>query len=139
MRFIRIANQTRETVVGERVGVADSFWLRLRGLLGRPPPGPGEGLLIRPCRAVHMHGMKYALDVVFLRRDGGVVAAYPFLTPGARTRWHRSAADALELPAGTLEATGTREGDVLALSEADSGIPYPRGGRGSPRLTRLLP
>jgi uncharacterized membrane protein (UPF0127 family) len=60
-----------------------------------------------------MHGMRYPLDVAFLARDGRVVALYEGLPPGGRTHWHRDARHALELPAGTLAATGTREGDRL--------------------------
>lgn len=113
MRLVEARNPTRGTVLGGRVQVADRWWLRLRGLLGRSGLSQGEGLLIEPCRAVHMSGMKFPIDVAFLARDGAVVALYPDLAPGARTRWHRSARRALELPAGTLAATGTREGDVI--------------------------
>jgi uncharacterized membrane protein (UPF0127 family) len=103
----------RGTVLGGRVQVADRWWLRLRGLLGRAGLADGEGLLIEPCRAVHMAGMKFPIDVAFLSRDGDVVALYSDLAPGARTAWHRGARSALELPAGTLAATGTRQGDVI--------------------------
>ena len=106
-------NATRGRTLGERVGLADRWWLRLRGLLGRPPLAPGEGMLLTPCRAVHMYGMKYPLDVAFLDPHGEVVAAYHGLAPRQRTEWHPSARDALELPAGTLRDTDTREGDVL--------------------------
>ena len=113
MRIVQARNAARGTVLGRRVEVADSWWARLRGLLGRAPLAAGEGLLIEPCRAVHMSGMTYSIDVAFLAPDGAVVALYPDLAPGARTRWHRAARRALELPAGTIAATGTREGDVI--------------------------
>jgi uncharacterized membrane protein (UPF0127 family) len=113
MRLVEARNRARGTVLGARVQVADRWWLRLRGLLGRSGLAAGEGLLIEPCRAVHMSGMKFPIDVAFLARDGAVVALYPGLAPGARTAWHRGARRALELPAGTLAATGTREGDVI--------------------------
>jgi uncharacterized membrane protein (UPF0127 family) len=110
-------NLARNRVLGDRVGVADRFWLRLRGLGGRAGLVPGEGLLLRPCRAVHMLGMKFPLDVAFLDAGNRVVARYPGLTPGAHTRWHRRARAALELPAGTLDETGTVEGDVVEYQE----------------------
>lgn len=113
MKTVAARNAARGTLLGERVQVADRWWLRLRGLLGRDGLAAGEGLLIEPCRAVHMSGMKFAIDVAFLARDGSVVALYPELAPGARTAWHRGARRALELPAGTLAASGTREGDVI--------------------------
>jgi uncharacterized membrane protein (UPF0127 family) len=85
----------------------------MRGLLGRRRLGPGEGLLLTPCRAVHMYGMMFPVDVAFADDAGTVVAAYPSLTPGRRTRWHRDAWHALELPSGTLAATETCVGDRL--------------------------
>lgn len=99
--------------VAARVAVADGFWLRVRGLLGRVPLEGGEGLLIRPCRAVHTIGLRYPIDVAFLDDGGTVVATYAALKPNRRTPWHRDAAWALELPAGTLEETATTTGQRL--------------------------
>jgi len=121
MQRVRVANRSRDTVLGDRVGVADRWWLRLRGLLGRRELARGEGLLLRPCRAVHMSGVAFALDVGFLDRGGRVVAIYPGLAPGRRTRWHRDAREALELPAGTFAATGTAEGDLLETTPSTAG------------------
>ncbi len=116
MRFVSIHNETRSVQIAARAGMADSYWLRLRGLLGRPPLTHGEGLLITPCRAVHMLGMKYAIDVAFLDRDGRVVGVNPALQPGARSSWYRGARQALELPSGTLERSGTAVGDRLSIT-----------------------
>jgi uncharacterized protein len=117
VRYVRAVNAARGRVLGARIGVADRWWLRFRGLGGRTGLEAGEGLLLRPCRAVHMLGMKFALDVAFLDAGNRVVARYPRLSPGARTRWHRAAQAALELPAGTLDETGTVEGDVVEYQE----------------------
>jgi uncharacterized membrane protein (UPF0127 family) len=113
MRSVQVANATRGAVVGSRVAVADRWWLRMRGLLGRPPLAVGEGLLLDPCRAVHMLGMTYPLDVVFIDELRRVVALYPGLAPRARTGFHE-ARYALELPAGTLQRSGTSVGDTLS-------------------------
>jgi uncharacterized membrane protein (UPF0127 family) len=70
-----------------------------------------------------MYGMRFPLDIAFLDGRGAVVAIYPSLAPGSRTRWHRNAAHALELSAGALVESGTGIGDVLiwsAASEADA-------------------
>jgi uncharacterized membrane protein (UPF0127 family) len=93
--------------------MADTWWTRLRGLIGRPPLGPDEGLLLRPCRGVHMWGMTYPIDVALLDAENAVVALYRELAPGARTHWHGRATCALELPGGKLAETGTEVGDVL--------------------------
>lgn len=117
-RVLTVTNLTRGRCVAGQVWVADRWWLRLRGLLGRSPLHDGEGLMLQPCKAVHMLGMRYPIDVVFLDRQGGVVATYHRLEPGSRSHWHQQAAVALELRAGTLQATGTQTGDALQWSPA---------------------
>jgi uncharacterized protein len=113
MRLLRVVNTGTNQELGTRIRWADSFLARLRGMSGRPAPKAGEGLLLTPCRSIHMYGMRFPLDVAFLDDTGTVVASYPSLRPGGRTRWHWDAVHALELPAGTLERSGTAKGDVL--------------------------
>ncbi len=115
MRRVRAANG-RGRLLGDRIGIADRWWLRLRGLLGRPGLPHGEGLLLDPCRAVHMLGMRFPIDVAFLDPGGAVVAVYHALAPGARTAWHRTASTAIELPAGTLQASETGVGDTIVCT-----------------------
>ncbi len=116
MRTVAVTNATRGRAIAERAGLADNVWTRLRGLIGRGRLEPGEGLVLKPCRAVHMYGMTYPIDVAFLDPDGAVVALYRELAPGARTRWHGSARAAVELPAGRLAETGTEVGDVISCA-----------------------
>ena len=106
--------------LGDRVRVADTWWTRLRGLLGTTSLAEGDGLLIEPCRGVHMLGMKYPIDVAFLDRAGRVVGLCHRLAPGRRSPVVRAARSALELPAGTLAAAGIVEGDTLTLSPRET-------------------
>ena len=108
-------NATRGTAVAERVEIADTWWTRLRGMMGRPEPSDGEGLLLDPCRAVHMYWMNYPLDVAFLDPDGRVVAVYHELAPSRRSKRHGDANRALELRAGRLAETQTEVGDHIEL------------------------
>lgn len=116
MRLLRVVNTGNNRELGTRIRWADSFLARLRGMTGRPAPQAGEGLLLTPCKSIHMYGIRFPLDVVFLDATGTVVASYPSLRPGGRTRWHWDAVHALELPDGTLERSGTAKGDVLCWS-----------------------
>ena len=97
--------------------LAARFWQRARGLLGRRPLAPGQGLVLRPCKAVHTWGLGYPIDVAFLDPDGVVLASYGDLAPNRRTRWHPAAACAVELPAGALERAAVAVGDRLHLDE----------------------
>lgn len=113
MSTARVVNVTRGVSLARNARVADTHWSRLRGLLGRPEPGPGQGLLLLPCRAVHMWGMRYALDVALGEDGGTVLAAYHGLRPWRATSVHPDASWALELPSGTLRGSGTTVGDEV--------------------------
>jgi len=111
-----VRNVSRADIdLGNRVVLANTVWTRLKGLLGAPPLRPGEGMLLDPCQAVHMYGMKQSLDVAFLGGEGQVIALYHDLRPGQRSRYHGKARQALELPVGTLSNTGTCVGDLLRV------------------------
>ena len=102
-------------MLGDRIRLADRWWSRLVGLWGALPLGRGSGMLLRPCRAVHLFGMTGPLDVAFLDHEGRVVAQYAPLRPWRATRLYPRAVAALELPPGMLEETGTRIGDTLSM------------------------
>lgn len=122
MKTVTIVNRTRNSVLGTRIGVADQWWQRARGFLRRPEPREGEGLLLSPCRAVHMVGVAFPLDIIFVNRHGEVLALYAQLSPGRRSGWHRRAKYALEVPAGTIHGTDTRVGDVIAWSASEADL-----------------
>jgi uncharacterized membrane protein (UPF0127 family) len=112
---VNARNLTRDLVLADRCRRAVRFHERLVGLLGRDRLEAGEALWIEPCSSVHTWFMRFPLDVLFVDRAGAVVAVHPGLRPFAATRLHRRARAALELPAGTIAATGTRPGDRVVL------------------------
>jgi uncharacterized protein len=112
---IRVINRTRQTVLVNAGHIASSPWSRLVGLLGRREFQPGDGLLLRGEQAIHTLGMFFPIDVVYLDRDGRVLRAVGTLPPQRLGPLVRKARNVLELPAGTLAATHTREGDELVI------------------------
>lgn len=114
-RVAGVCNERSGAVIG-RLRVADRPWLRLRGLLGHPEPSRGEGLLIEPSNGIHTVGMRYPIDVLFLRRDGVVLRSERALPPARFVPWVRGAHSVIELPVGTIDATGTAVGDRLAIA-----------------------
>jgi uncharacterized membrane protein (UPF0127 family) len=71
---------------------------RLRGLAWRRREDAGPGLLIPRCSSVHTFGMRFALDLFFLDREGRVIAVRRRVPP-RRVVWCRGAAAVLEIPA----------------------------------------
>lgn len=112
---LQVVNQDREVVLVQRLELALRLGQRLRGLLGRSPLAAGEGLLIRPCNGVHTFFMGYPIDVLFLDRQGQVVAAQRDLRPWRLTSLVAGAEATLELAAGAARRSGTRTGDRLSF------------------------
>lgn len=110
---MRITNRTRNTLLGSRVTLASTWLGRLRGFIGRPEPGPGEGILLLPCDAVHTFWMSFDLDVLFLDEKGRVLEVVRSLRPWKRTRRVPKARYVLEVPVGTVDGSGTQVGDEL--------------------------
>ena len=118
--FLRISNPVRQSVLGDRIGVADTTLARLVGLMGRGPLAPGHGLLIRPSNGVHTLWMRFSIDVLLLDRESRVLSAYRNLRPFRLTAINWKASSALELPSGTIAATDTQLGDQLQLTPVTS-------------------
>jgi uncharacterized membrane protein (UPF0127 family) len=110
---LRVVNQTRATVLVEELTLALGPWTRLRGLLGRPALRPDQGLLLRPCRAVHTCFMRYAIDALFLDETGAIVELALGLRPWRLSPVVGGALATLELRAGAAASTATARGDQL--------------------------
>ena len=117
MQTIRVSNTTRGTVLGARIGVADTSWSRMVGLLGKTGLDSGEGLLIIPSQAVHTVAMRFPIDVLFLDRNCRVIHVHPALAPFRVTGVHWRARCVLELPAGAIAQSATSVGDELLIEE----------------------
>ena len=48
---------------------------QMRGLIGRPQPGKGEGMLLKGKR-IHTFGMSYPIDAVYVSGDGEVLMVH---------------------------------------------------------------
>jgi hypothetical protein len=86
-----------------RVVEATTRRARLRGLAFRDAVPADEALHLPRCRSVHTFGMRFALDLVWLDRDGAVVRVDRGVRP-RRIRTCRRAHAVVEAPAGTAQA-----------------------------------
>jgi uncharacterized membrane protein (UPF0127 family) len=98
--------------LGDAVEVADTSAKRRTGLLKHDSLGEGQGLWIVPCEGVHTWGMKFAIDVVYLNKKRQIVKIRKDMGKRGISMclWAHSV---LELPAGTVDRTGTQKGDQL--------------------------
>jgi uncharacterized protein len=112
---LRVNNVTRDRLLADRAERAEHFKDRLVGLMGRRSLAFGEGLHITPCNSIHTFFMRIPIDVAFLDAQGVIVKQFSALPPWRASSVYFQARSVLELPAGTLAASGTREGDRLCF------------------------
>lgn len=84
---------------GITVHEATTWAARRDGLSGLPELPADWGLLIAPCRSIHMFGMRFALDLVWLGKDKDVVRVDSGVAP-RRMRTCLRARSVIEVAAG---------------------------------------
>ncbi|MFZ0737832.1 MAG: DUF192 domain-containing protein [Candidatus Acidiferrales bacterium] len=114
---VYVYNKTRESFVGTDIVVADTYFRRLVGLLGKTRrwAKPGRGLWIVPSHGIHTIGMLFPIDVVFLSRDKRVLGIEEYIRPFRISRVVLNANSVLELPAHTIFQSGIQVGDHLEI------------------------
>lgn len=125
-RWLVARNRTRGTVVAERLEEGSSLWAKFLGLMGRAALPAGTGLWLPGENGIHMLFMRFPIDAIFVAppaggRDG---PRRVLLARRSIPRWRgvvwlvRGAKGVLELPVGTIEATGTEPGDEIVITAA---------------------
>ncbi|MGI5822380.1 MAG: DUF192 domain-containing protein [Dethiobacteria bacterium] len=114
---VQVVNLSRNTVILQKAAVADTFFQRLRGLLGCKGLLPGEGLIIRPCQAVHTWGMFFPLDVAFVDPGDCICYLMEGMGPCRCSPVIKKAGYVIEATAGTFRQTQTQCGDQIKLEK----------------------
>jgi uncharacterized protein len=134
-------NASRGTRLAEALENGASFWAKFMGLMGRASLPAGCGLWLPGEASIHMLFMRFPLDLVFVSpaavdvagagvagsgaaKGGGVerrrvVSVRRAVPPWRGVVWYvRGAKGVLELPAGTIDSTGTAVGDEILIGPA---------------------
>jgi uncharacterized membrane protein (UPF0127 family) len=113
-RAYQLRNVRTGQLVAHTIVPAFESPARRRGLLGRDSFPDGSAMIIAPSNAIHTFWMRFAIDVVFVRRNGVVVKVQQSVSPW-RVAIAPLAYAAIELPAGALRGSDVSVGDILAL------------------------
>ncbi len=130
-------NLTRGTDLATSLEIAASLWAKFMGLMGRADLPAGHGMWLPASNGIHMMFMRFPIDAIFVGKAGAASASTPGAAGAAplhdgdvravlsvhralRT-WTglvplvRGAHGVLELPVGTIDASGTQVGDLIRL------------------------
>jgi len=119
---IALINQRTGAPIASDVERAATRVSRRRGLLGRDSLAASHALMLEPCPAVHTAFMRFAIDVVFLDRQGYAVKIVRNLVPWRIAIAPRAHA-VVEMAAGSLEHVDLSVGDRLFLSTDAGALP----------------
>lgn len=102
--------------VGEQIlhiEVADNFFSRFLGLMGRKKIPSGQGLLLTDCNSIHMCFMRFRIDAVYLDKEYRIIKIVKNLRTWLGVSMCRGAWATLEIPTGDAEKFGLKVGQRL--------------------------
>lgn len=111
---VPLMNSRSGGTIASTIELAVTRAARRRGLLRRDALDPATALVLAPCLAIHTAFMRFAIDVVFVDREGCVRRIVRRLQPW-RVAGSRHACATIELAAGALDACDVTVGDRLYL------------------------
>ncbi len=101
--------------IAPHIEVADTLGSRTMGLMFKKGLEPGHGIVLRPCSSIHMFFMRFAIDVVFVDKDGIVKHICHAIKPWRMSRIVFGAKAAIELEPGTMKRAGVEKGRKVEL------------------------
>ena len=112
---MKIINTDKNTVIATDTELADTFFARMTGLLGRTTLKPNEALVITGCNSIHMFFMRFSIDAIFVGKDNRVVGLVSGIKPFQLSPIFWKACFVIEAPVGTILASRTQIDDLISL------------------------
>lgn len=110
---MKIYNSTQNSIISEDVNVADNFISRSVGLLSKKSLNEGESLVIKPCCSIHTFFMRFEIDVLFIGKNGQIIAMYENVKPWRILPIHLSSKYVVEIKAGTISKKNISKSDII--------------------------
>ena len=117
-RAVSVYNQTRGTFLAKRVEIADSFFSRLIGLLGRTSIQPDGGIWILPANSIHTIGMMFRFDVVLIDKKYKVIGLRERIPPFWLVLPNFRAESVIEVASNSIRKSRTEVGDQLQIEKS---------------------
>jgi uncharacterized membrane protein (UPF0127 family) len=114
-----VYNLTRECFLSLGVTVADTYFARLRGLIGRTRLRSDEGVWMVPSSGIHTVGVLFPIDLVYLDSEHQVVELIESFPPFHIAPLRMQAASVLELHTHVIFSSQTQVGDQLVIAAAE--------------------
>ena len=104
-------------VITKNAELADSFFSRFRGLMFRKSIAEDYALYITPCNQIHMLNMRFAIDVIYLDKNGRVVKIDMNVQPNKICKTVKNAHSVIEMKSFASENFGINIGDMINVRD----------------------
>ncbi|SCP98041.1 DUF192 domain-containing protein [Anaerobium acetethylicum] len=115
MKKVKVYNASKNRIILGEAEIADTFFTRFRGLLGRKGLAADAGLIINPCNSVHMIGMRFPIDVIFVNRDNRICHIQHSMRKMSVSPVVRGARFVIEAPEGISKRLNIEMGDEIKI------------------------
>lgn len=112
MKLYKTTNSNAELLI-DQLELADSYFSRAFGLLGKKTLPENQGLWIKPCRDIHTFFMKFAIDCVFLDSKMTIIKIAADVSPYRLLGPYWKSSSVIELKSGVAHAKKLKVGDQL--------------------------
>jgi uncharacterized membrane protein (UPF0127 family) len=102
---MKVAKIYRENESLCDISIADNFWTRFKGLMGKSSEEIKKmgGLLISPCSQIHTFFMKCAIDVIYLDKEYRIIKIEEEVQPSKCCKYVKGAKCLIEFPTDSVE------------------------------------
>jgi len=114
---MKVINKTKNAMIAENCGWADTLYTRSKGLLGRKGISDNEGLVIIGCRCIHSYFMRFPICAIFIDKNNKVVKVIENFKVNRMSGYYIWADKVIELPPWKAQSTSTLIGDIIEFTE----------------------
>lgn len=114
-----VYNETRQSFLSLGVGIANTHFSSLKGLLGKRRLRNDEGLWVIPSQGIHTIGVLFPIDVIYLDANRKVIHLVEHLRPFRLAPVKPSCESVLELATRTICRSDTQIGDTFLICAVD--------------------
>lgn len=112
---MKVIIQKNQQILVNELQIANSYFSRFAGLMFRKQLSSQSGLLIAPCKQIHTHFMRFAIDVIFINKRYEVLHIEHSLKPWRISKYIKHAHAVIEVNKG--QAASVAVGDQLQLAD----------------------
>lgn len=103
-----------------KVKPAKTFFARFFGLMGKKKLSEGCGLLLAPCKSIHMLFMRFSIDAIYIDKNFVIKKIVTNLKTWIGISFCLSAWGVVEVNAGEAERLNLKVGEKLKIEFCDN-------------------